>query len=156
MEIPKHGRYGDVGTEALKRKGLKITIVEGQPRARIKHVAPIYTMYERSLITLAQFSAGKKLYECYVTAWGSKSNYEVRERVDGGGKEPEITTRQIHCMKELNRGMKAAGRDKDLIESVCIDEIPLTRRGMGEHTRKRLIYEFRRGLTRVAEKYGFK
>ncbi len=154
MKITK---YGDMGSpELLRRKGLKITLVEGQPRARIKHVAPIYTMYERSFITLAQFSAGKKLYECYVTAWGNKNNYEVRERVDGGSQAPEITTRQIHCMKELNRGIKATGRDRKLVEKVCIDEQPLTVKGMGEHTRKKLIYEFRRGLTRVAEIYGFK
>lgn len=149
-------KYGDIGTDLLRKKGLKIAVIEGQPRARVKKVSPLHTMYERSIITLAQFSAGKKLYECYVTAWGNKSNYEVRERVDGGSRVPEITTRQIHCIKELNRGMKASGRDRELIERVCIDEQSLTKKGMGGHERKILIYNFRRGLDRVAEKYGFK
>jgi hypothetical protein len=149
-------KYGDTGNELLKRKGLKITIMDGQPTARRTNISPIHTMYERSVISIAQFSAGKKLYECYVSAWGNRGNYEIRERVDGGSKAPELTTSQIHCMKELKRGMKAAGMDKELIEKVCINEQPLTRRGMGGYERNVLIYQFRRGLNRVAEVYGFK
>lgn len=149
-------RYGDVGTpELLRRKGIKITLVEGQPRARVNKVSPIHTMFERDFLNAAQFSAGKKIHDCWIRAWCENGSCEVRERVDGASKERELSTGQIHAMKELERGLKAARKDSQLIKSVCIDEIPLTRKGMGGQERARLIYRFRRALNDIARCYGF-
>lgn len=154
--MKKHiSKYGDTGT-LLQRKGLKITTVDGQPRARRTHVSPVHTMYERGSLTIAQFSAGKRVYECFASAWGSKSNYEIRERVDGGSRSPEVTTSQIHSMQQLEKAKRHAKQDWNLIEKVCIDEIPPTKRGMGGHERRCILYALRRGLNRVAEVYGYK
>lgn len=153
MLITKHG---DIGTpELLKRKGLKIKLIEGQPRAFVINVSPIHTMYERDILNNSQYSAGKKFNECYIIGWGEKNSYEIRERIDGGSKEIEMTTRQVHAIKEYNRGIKAAGKEKDLVIKVCIFETPLTKRGMGGEERRRAIYKFRRALDRMAECYGF-
>lgn len=149
-------KFGDIGTpEILKRKGLNITIVDGQPRARINKVSPIHTMYERNNLTIAQFSAGIELYKNWVNGWGEYHNCEVRERVDGGGKEVELTTKQIHAMREYAKGKKAAGKEWDIINQVVINEIPLTKRGMGGSERQRLMYQFRRALDNIAKSYGF-
>lgn len=149
-------RHGDVGTkELLKHKSLKITLVGGQPKARISNIAPIHTMYERGSLTIAQFSAGKKLYECFVVGWGEKGSYEIRERVDGGGKELELTERQLHCMKEYQRGIKAAGKEKKLIDRVVIQEISMTSRKTPTQERVRLRYRLRWALDNIARAYGF-
>ncbi len=149
-------KYGDVGTpELLKRKGIKIILISGQPKARINTVSPIHTMYERDSLTLAQFSAGKKLYDCWVIGWGENGNCEVKERVDGGGKEKEITTSQLHAMREYDKGIKAAGKNRDLIDKVVLREISLTKRGMSGQERSRLIYHFRNALNDIARCYGF-
>ena len=149
-------KYGDIGTpELLKRKGLKITLIEGQPKARVNKVSPVHTMYERDILTIAQFSAAKKLYDCWILGWGEKGSCEIRERVDGGSKAPEITTRQIHAMKEYEKGKKVSGKGWGLINQVVINEIPLTKRGMGGQERARLIYQFRYTLNDIARHYGF-
>ena len=153
MQITK---YGDVGTpEILKHKGFKITLIEGQPRARVNKVSPIHTMYERDNLTVAQFSAGTELYRYWVTGWGEHGSCEIRERVDGGGKEVELTIKQIHAMREYAKGKKAAGKHWDIINQVIINEIPLTKRGMGGSERARLIWHFRRTLDDIARVYGF-
>ncbi len=149
-------KYGDIGTpELLKRKGLKITLIEGQPKARVNQVSPVHTMHERDILTIAQFSAAKKLYDCWILGWGEKGSCEIRERVDGGSKAPEMTTSQIHAIREYERGKKNAGKDWYLINQVVINEIPLTKRGMGGAERQRLIYQFRRTLDNIARCYGF-
>ena len=149
-------KYGDLGTpELLKRKGLKITLIEGQPKARVNQVSPVHTMYERDSLTIAQFSAAKKLYDCWVLGWGEKGSCEKRERVDGGSKTSEMTTSQIHAMREYEKGKKSSGKGWSLINQVVINEIPLTKRGMGGQERARLIYQFRYTLNDIARTYGF-
>ena len=149
-------RYGDIGTpELLKRKSIKIILMEGQPKARVNNVSPVHTMYERDNLTIAQFSAAKKLYDCWILGWGEKGSCEVRERVDGGSKTSEMTTSQLHAMQEYERGKKASGKNWPLINQVVINEIPLTKRGMGGQERAKLIYQFRRTLDNIARHYGF-
>jgi hypothetical protein len=41
-------KYGDIGTDLLRKKGLKIAVIEGQPRARVKK-SPLHTMYEKQM-----------------------------------------------------------------------------------------------------------
>lgn len=149
-------RHGDIGTkELLKHKSLKITLIDGQPKARVSNVSPIHTMYERGNLTIAQFSAAKKLYECFIAGWGENGSYEIRERVDGSGKELELTERQLHCMKEYQKGIKAAGKEKKLIDHVIIQEIPLTSRMTPTQERVRLRYRLRWALDDIARVYGF-
>ncbi len=149
-------KYGDIGTpELLKRKSLKIILLDGQPKARVNNVSPVHTMYERENLTIAQFSAAKKLYDCYVIGWGEKGSCEIRERVDGGSKQNELTTSQLHAMQEYEKGKRAAGKGWGLINQVVINEIPLTKRGMGGQERARLIYQFRYTLNDIARHYGF-
>ena len=148
-------KYGDVGTpEILKHKGLKITLIDGQPKARVSKVSPVHTMYERGSITLSQFSAAKKLYECYITGWGDSGSCEIRERVDGCSQEKDITTRQIHAMREYARGKKACVFEWDFINKVVINEIPLTKRGDSERDRKLAFWHFRSGLNKLVKCYG--
>ncbi len=140
----------------LTRKGIKVEVVDSRIKLRRKTIAPVYSMYNRGALTMAQFSAGKRLYEHYGCAWGESSNYEPRERVDGGSKSQEVTTSQIHAMKQLEKAEKAAKKDWNLIKEICIDEKTLTKQGMGEHERRKRLYAFRRGLNRVAEVFGYK
>lgn len=150
-------RYGDIGTpELLKRKGIKITLFEGQPRARVNKVSPIDTMYERSILTLAQFSAAKKLYNCWVLGWGERGSYEIREKVSGGGKDREITTSQLHAMREYKRGRSAANTLWEVVNQVVINEIPATHKTMGGYRKKQIIYQLKRALDDIARVYGFK
>ena len=67
-------KYGDTG-HILQQKGLKIQIVEGQPIAIRRKIAPVYCYYNREQITTAQFSAAKHLYECYITGWVGFGSY---------------------------------------------------------------------------------
>ena len=155
MEIT---RYGDIGTvELLRHKGHVITLIEGQPRARVNKVSPIHTMYERDCLTLAQFSAGKKLYDCWIIGWGQGGGCEVKERVDGGGKEREITTSQLHAMKEFERGKKAMLKMKlwNIINKVVINETSPTQKGTGGAERRRVMFWLRSGLDGLAREYGF-
>ena len=156
--MEKITKYGDVGTpELLRRKGLMITTVDGQPKARVKNVSPVHTLYERESITLAQFSAAKKLYDCWILGWGENGSCEIRERVDGGGKSVEITTGQIHAMKEFERGRKALIKLKqwDVIDQVVINEIPLTNKNTNGYRKQQMMYHLRRGLDELARVYGF-
>lgn len=149
-------KYSDIGTpEILKQKSIKIILVEGQPKARVDNVSPVHTMYERDNLTIAQFSAAKKLYDCWIIGWGEKGNCEIRERIDGGSKSSELTISQIHAMREYEKGKKAAGKGWPLINQVVINEVPLTKRGMGGQERARLIYQFRYTLNDIARDYGF-
>lgn len=149
-------RHGDIGTkELLKHKSIKITIVDGQPKARVSNIAPIHTMYERGSLTMAQFSAGTKLYECFIRGYGERSSCEIRERVDGGGRAPEITTSQIQAMNEYARGIKAASIDVKLINRVVLHEQPLTSKGDSGYKRSQLAKALKRGLTNIAITYGF-
>ncbi len=157
-KVTTQTRHGDVGTpELLRRKGLKITLVEGQPKARIKNISPVNTMYERGYLTVAQFSAANKLYNCWVSGWGEQGSCEVRERVDGGGGCPEITAMQIHAMKEFERGKKALIKLKqwDVINQVVINEIPATNKNTNGYRKQQLMYHLRRGLDELARVYGF-
>ncbi len=149
-------KYGDTGSnETLKHKSLEITIVEGQPRARVKNVSPIDTMYNRGQLDIAQYSAGTTLYASYVKGWGQNNSYEIRERVDGGSRAPEMTTSQIHAMNQYATGIKAAGVEVKLINSVVLQENPLTKRGMNGHTIKQLKKRFSNTLSDIARAYGY-
>ncbi len=152
----KMTKYGDIGTkELLKHKSIKITTIDGQPKARVSNVSPVHTMYERGSLTIAQYSAAKKLYECFIRGWGEKGSSEIRERVDGCGKELELTTSQIYCMQEYQKGMKASGKEKALIDRVVIQEIPLTSRKTTTQEKIRLRYRLRWALDDIARAYGF-
>ncbi len=149
-------KYGDTGTnETLKHKSLKITVVEGQPRARISNIAPIHTMFEKGFINIAQFSAGTTLYESYVRGWGNNNSYEIRERVDGGGRAPEMTTSQIQAMNQYATGIKAASMDVKIINKVVLQEQSLTDKGDSGYKRSQLSKALKRGLTNIAMAYGY-
>ena len=152
----KISKYGDIGNnEVLKHKSLKITIVDGQPRARVKNVSPIDTMYNRGQLNIAQYSAGTTLYASYVKGWGNNNSYEIRERVDSGSRVPEMTTSQIYAMNQYATGIKAAGIEVKLVNSVVIQEIPLTKRGMSGHAIKQLKKRFSNTLNDIAKAYGY-
>lgn len=145
----------DNGPEILKRKGIIPKIIEGKLVLRRSDVSPIDNMYNRGFLSVAQFSAGQELYRCYVDGWGESNSYEVKERVDGGGKEKEITTSRIHAQQKFEKGKKAAGRQWDLIDRVVINEIPMSCRGMNGHRISQLRYQLRNTLDDIARCYGF-
>lgn len=145
--------------KVLRRKGIKVKIENGKISFQAKKVSPIHTMYERAILNVSQYSAGKALYQhwrdgCH--GWLGYASCQIRERVDGCGfKEREITTKHVHAQKEFLRAKKSAKKDWDLIDRVVINELPLTRKGMGGQERAKLIYCFRRGLNDIAKCYGF-
>lgn len=149
-------KYGDIGTpEILKRKGLKIVVVEGQQRARVSNISPIESMYDRGYLSLAQYDAGKQLYEYWVMAWGENHSYEVRERVDGSTKEREISTRQIHAMKQYERGMRACKHEKVLVEQVILQEISINAKdARNGYRRAQLMFRLKQTLDILADVYG--
>lgn len=150
-------KYGDTGTpELLNHRGIKITIVDGQPRARINTVSPVHTMYERGVLNIGQFSAAKEFYRHWVTGWGMSNDYSIKERVDGGAKNRELTTKQIHSMREFERGKKAMIKlgTWDVMNKVVIDEIAATKKGMGCTERKKIMFWLRKGLDDLARVYG--
>ena len=128
--------------------------VNGKISIRAKNISPIHTMHERAILNVAQYSAGTALFNYWREGWCGYSSAEIKERVDGCV-EKEITTRQIHAQKQFEKARKAVKRNWHLLEQVVINEIPLTKRGMGGHERKQLIYHFRRALNDVARCYGF-
>lgn len=146
---------GDDLPEILKRKGIRAKIVNGKITFRRSDISPIDTMYNRGYLSIAQLSAGQELYRCYVEGFGEKNSYEPKERVDGGGKEKEVTTRQIHAMKKFEQGRKAAGKNWPIIDKVVINEIPMSCRGMNGHRISQLRYQLRRALDDIAKSYGF-
>ena len=147
-------KYGDVGTpELLARKGIRISTFEGQPRAHIIDISPIHTMHERSTITTSQYSAGKHLYECWVRAWHQPSSSEIRERTDGGSRAPEMTTSQIHAMREYDRGMKAS-QDQIIINQVVLQEISPTTKNMNGYRKQQVLHRLRIALDNIAICYG--
>lgn len=154
MTITKHG---DIGTKLLKQKGLKIFLIDGQHRARRSNISPVDTMYNRGYLTIAQLSGAQELYRHWITAWGENGSCAVVERVDGGGKEREMTTRQIHSIREFKRGKDAMKKLKtwEIIDKVVINEISPTTKGTGESERKRTMFWLRMGLDNLAKVYGF-
>ncbi len=149
-------KYGDVGTnETLKHKSLKIVIVEGQPRARVRNISPIDSMYDKGKLNTAQYSAGVKLYSSYVRGWCTSTSYEVTERVDGGGYQSEITTSQLQAMDDYNKGIKAAGDEIQLIVKVVLHEMPLTPRGLSGSAKVKLKKRLSSALDNIARAYGF-
>lgn len=148
-------KYGDVGNpKLLDKKGIEIRIVEGQPRAVVRNVSPIHTYYARGQITLAQFSAGKALYEAYITAWHSSGNYEIKERTQGG-KPPEQPDRQIRAIERYLKGIAYAGDDYQIIKDVVIAEIPIAQLIKSPWERNKMKNRMRRGLTNMAKGFGY-
>lgn len=144
--------------ELLKRKGIKIKIVQNKLILRAVNIPPIETMYERGSVTIAQLSAANELYRCWVLGWGERGSCEIRERVDGGSKAPEMTTKQVHAIKEFERGKKAMIKLNtwDIINQVVINEIFPTKKGMGETERRKIMFWLRQGLDELAKCYAFK
>lgn len=132
--------------------------INGKISLRVKTVSPIHTMHERGQLTISQFSAGKKLYNCWIAGWGQNGSCEIHERVDGGGKDREYTTKQLHAMREFERGKEAMIKLKtwDIVNRVVVNEISPTNKRTGETERKRVMFWLRKGLDDLARIYGFK
>lgn len=139
----------------LKQKGIRAKITDGKITFRASNVSPIHTMHERAILTTAQFSAGNAMRAHWVNGMIGYGSCEIKERVDGGAKEREYTTKQVHARRQFYCGKLAVRRDWDLINQVIINEIPLTRKGMSGQKRARLIYKFRLALNDIARCYGF-
>ena len=144
-----------VQDQVIKRDNVEIKIVDGHLRARVRKISPLHTMYERGIIDVAQFSAGVKLHQSYVVGWHGYNNCEVRERVDGGGKIPEMTATQVQALNDYAKGMKAAKTEVRLIQQVVINELPLTQRGMSGGLIKQLRKRFNSTLHNMAKAYGY-
>lgn len=156
MEV-KVTRYGDIGTtELLARKGLEVAIIEGQPRARVKNISPIHTMYARGQLDLAQYSAGEKLYQCWKIGFEGIGSCEIQERTDGGGKNLELTESQVNAIHQYCKGLAGAGIEAPLVKSVCCYEHSLTNRAMLKNERVQLKNRLANALDGVARVYGFK
>lgn len=143
--------------QQLRNKRIKLEIVNGKISLRAKKIAPIYELYERGYLNISQFSAGVTLYQCFVDGWGENNSYEIKEIVDGGKKNNEITTRQIQAQEKFNLGKKALVKLKkwEIVNQVVINEIPPTRRGMGGHEIKMMMFHLRVALKELARVYGF-
>ena len=154
MEFTKQG---DLGTpERHARHELERDVTDGTLIAKVRNVSPIHTMYKREQITLAQFSAGKYMRECFVKGFVGIKSLQITERIDGGCKVPEMTDSQVHAMHQYLRGLAAAGLEKDLIADVCCWEKSLTRRGMNGAAIAKLRFRFSKALDSVAKQFGFK
>jgi len=153
--MPKITRHGDTGTpELLRQKGIEITIVEGQPKARVRNISPLHTYYKRSHITTAQYSAGNRLYECWITGWFGFSNCEVKERTQGG-KAPELTEKQVHAMHQYQRGMAYVAAENWLVKQVCLNEISIAQLEASARKRKILKQRLSIALDNLARGYGY-
>lgn len=139
----------------LRRKGIKAQIVDGKIKFRKRDISPIQTMYDREYLTIAQFSGAQELYRCFVDGFGENSSCEIHERVDGGGKEREMTTKQVNAIQKYRRGVKAAAKEWHLINDVVINEKSATNKNTNGYRKQQILYRLRRTLDNIAREYGF-
>ncbi len=149
-------RYGDIGTpERHVRKELTSVNIEGQLKTRVRIKTPIDTYRNKGQITPDQLAAGEKLYNSYMIGWVGFGNCEYREPVDGGGQRVEMSDRQVDAQKVFKMGFEAAGSYWDILEKVCMKEIPIADIHKHWYPRRKEKERLRKGLTQVARVYGF-
>lgn len=152
-EITKHG---DIGTPERHTRGeLETKIVEGQPRTSVRKISPLDYYYNREQLDSAQLAAGKKLYQCYVTAHVGFNDSSPKERIQGGLKHMEITEKQVHAAREYDKGREAAGLYWDIVDIVCLRERFISSLGKDWRNRKSIKERLLQGLDKVAVAYGF-
>ena len=149
-------KYGDIGTpERHARRELISKTVEGQPRTTVKNISPIQNYRNKKDIDASQLAAGEKLYNSYIGGWVGFGNCEYREPVDGGGKAPDMTTRQVHAQREYARGWQAVGEYYQLVGKVVMQEQPISSLTTNQRKRKKMKGQLREALTNVAKVYGY-
>lgn len=150
-------KYGDIGTpERHRRKELCTILINGQPRTSVRYISPVVAYHNRKDLDIAERSAGEAIYRFYVTGWVGNTSFEVKERLDGGGKKPEITHKQVAAQRQYEAAKRLLDKEAfDLVHRVCVDEYYISDLYQHWYTRKKAKKLLRESLQKIAKLYGY-